>query len=99
MALGLAAWRFVGPRDRLGLALGPACVGLFLGWQAVVAIAVPILALHTALRPLARRHPRIEATSPGLGLWLATLGWILAWEPLGRAVSAFGGTAWPFCWR
>ncbi|MCR4413494.1 MAG: prepilin peptidase [Thermoguttaceae bacterium] len=99
MALGLAAWRFVGPRDRLGLALGPACVGLFLGWQAGAAIAVPVLALHAAMRPLARRYPRVEATSPGVWLWLATWGWILAWEPLLRAVSACGEAAWPFCLR
>ena len=62
--------------------LGSACVGLFLGWQAMVVLVPATVMIGWLLWPLGRLvHvvARIPATA-----WLAisTLGWILLWARL-----------------
>ncbi len=78
--LGLAAgailaglvWRASGS----GLRLGLICVGLFLGWQAVAAIALATAAIHGTLLSTryAWKKPRIPAS---VSLMAATTAWIL----------------------
>ncbi len=87
LAIGFAAWRLIGDRKRLSWVLGPACLGLFLGWQGCTAISLAAVALDCGLQWAKRRWPagaRLEFArwSPGLVLWLGGLGWILAWERL-----------------
>ena len=89
-AIGLAGWRLVGPRDSLSLAIGPALAGLFLGWQAVAALAPAVLAVHAVAWPLARRWPALRRGSPGLWWVAAVLAWILAWEPIVRRCLPLG---------
>lgn len=86
LAIGLAAWR-LGGRKCLSLVVGPACLGLFLGWQACVPVSLPAILLHGGLRWAKRRWPRwgtfgLERWFPGLALWLGGLAWIVAWERL-----------------
>jgi len=76
--LGLLAWRISGEkRQRTGTILGPACVGLFLGWQGVAAVVIVTGAICLLLLPLGRLLPGIRRTTPVAWLALATLGWIL----------------------
>jgi len=86
LAIGLAAWRLVGRRERLGWVVGPACLGLFLGWQACLGISAVAVALHGASGLLQRRWEwgatRLARLSPGLVFWFCGLGWIIAWERL-----------------
>ena len=60
--------------------MGPACAGLFLGWQAAFALVAAMTLLHLPLRLAARRLPapltRIPATAC---LGVLTLGWLVAW--------------------
>ncbi len=59
--------------------LGPACVGLFLGWQAAVVVSLLTIVLHLLLIRAARLPTRISPTG-----WLTifTFGWILGWAEL-----------------
>ena len=83
VALGWLAWR-VCPRDRrhLGLVLGPACVGIFLGWQAAVAITLAAVAILLSLLFCGRWISVPNRLGPTTWLAVATLAWILAWRAL-----------------
>jgi len=87
-AIGLAAGLLLGwlaahccaPQEKPGMILGPACAGLFLGWQAIVVLTLVTLAIHLPLSAAGRLLPgarRIPATA---WLALATLGSILCWS-------------------
>ncbi len=89
-AIGLAGRRLIGPRDSLSLVIGPALAGLYLGWQAVAALALAVLAVHAVARPATIRWPALRRASLGLW-WLAAAGaWILAWEPILRGCPPLG---------
>ena len=90
VVLGLAAWWMVESNRRRGFLVGLACVGLFLGWQAVTVLAVVSVAIHLVFRALRRLWPRLGVDIPTTWLVLAALAWILAWEPLSNR--------WPFLW-
>jgi leader peptidase (prepilin peptidase) / N-methyltransferase len=62
--------------------LGTACVGLYLGWQAVGVVVPATIAVYVLHSALARRagRPRPPAVTPWLAL--ATLAWILTWARL-----------------
>jgi prepilin signal peptidase PulO-like enzyme (type II secretory pathway) len=67
---GLLCWASRGPQKPMGLFLGLSSVGLFLGWQAVVALAVAALAVYAMnwiLRRVLRHLWQIPAT-----VWLLT---------------------------
>ena len=73
-----------GPHDRRGLPLGLAVTGLFLGWQAILAMGLGIVAIHAAIETL---NPwpwwrSLSRTSPGIWLCLGTTAWILVWRTL-----------------
>lgn len=94
LAIGFTAWRFLGQRQRLGWVAGPVCLGLFLGWQACLAISAVVVALHAGVDWGRRRWhwtaTRFARFSPGLMFWLGGLGWILAWERLWRILARVG---------
>jgi leader peptidase (prepilin peptidase)/N-methyltransferase len=81
-ALGLAARPLLGPLRGPGFLLALATVGLFLGWQATLAIGVAALATHLAARMLGRLGRGAAIELPTLWLTAATLAWILAWRPI-----------------
>ena len=91
--LGLAAWKILARRASPGLLLGPACVGLFLGWQAVVPLTALTLAIHLLVSGLRRLRPGLGQVPPNAWLIAATLGWILAWGPIANHWPIL---IWPF---
>lgn len=90
LALGLAAWPIVGTKRGPGFAAAAACVGLFLGWQAALAITVAAVAIH-AVASLPRRFG-LQAGVDLPTMWLTglTLVWIVAWKPIVDAWPALG---------
>jgi len=77
-------------RGRLGLVLGPACVGLFLGWQAATVLGLLAVVLHLAASALGGKWPGVQRLSPNLFLAAAALGWILMRPDLVRAAFSWG---------
>ncbi len=65
--------------EKKAIFLGPACVGLFLGWQAAAVVSLLSIVLHLLLIRVARLPIRISPTG-----WLTifTFGWILGWAEL-----------------
>lgn len=89
-ALGGAAWLISRlaqknadgqQRHPAGLLLCLLCLGLYLGWQAVLGIALAAAAVQCLVWPLRRRMPDAK---PPPSLWLPPLAfaWILAWSSL-----------------
>ena len=77
--LGLLALRIFGVKQRPTTVFGPACVGLFLGWQAAVAITGVMAVIHLPLSASGRWISGIRRLPPATWLALATVGWILGW--------------------
>jgi hypothetical protein len=77
--LGLGLSRFPGPKRGLGLILGPACVGLFLGWKAALVLTPVAALLWLPLCALGRAWPALERLTPTIWLLLLALAWVLAW--------------------
>ena len=88
--LGFVAWYAVGPRDRRGLVLGPACVGLFLGWQAAAVLGLLAVLVHLPATALGRKWPSVRRFCPTLWLTLTTLVWILTWNDVVRMPRSWG---------
>ncbi len=82
LLVGHAARLVIGPRDRRELPLGLAVAGIFVGWQAIVVLALAISAIHALIEALRPWWPGLTRTTPGTWLFLATTGWILAWGAL-----------------
>lgn len=90
LALGEVIRARIGPRDRLGLLVGPGLVGLFLGWQAAAVLGLLLLPVHLVAQRIGRRWPAIGRSSPGWWLWATTLTWILNWHSLARWCPLLG---------
>jgi leader peptidase (prepilin peptidase)/N-methyltransferase len=84
LGLGLALWYTVGPRSQRSLLWAPACVGLFLGWQAAVVLGLVGAVLHAIVGLAGRSRQQARRVFFGLILTAVALAWILAWEPLAR---------------
>ena len=80
LLLGWLASRLCSPERKPGMILGLACVGLFLGWQAVVVLTAVTLAIHLAVSAAARPLPGLRRIPATTWLALGTLGWILSWS-------------------
>jgi leader peptidase (prepilin peptidase)/N-methyltransferase len=79
--LGCCAWYAVVPHCRLGLVLGLACVGLFLGEVGIVVVILAILLAVPAVG-LSDKRPGLHRLSPNLFLAAATLVLIFSWGNL-----------------
>ena len=86
--LGLGLWRWAGANRSLGLVWGPASVGLFLGWQAGLALTLGTVFCWAAFVALRRLTPRLRPVPPTVWLAIGTLAWIVLW---GQIVER-----WPF---
>jgi leader peptidase (prepilin peptidase)/N-methyltransferase len=85
LALGWLAARLCGQQHRAGMILGPACVGLLLGWQAAALLTAAAVAIHLLLSLVpGRLLPGVRRVPPTAWLALAALAWILAWAWLAR---------------
>jgi leader peptidase (prepilin peptidase)/N-methyltransferase len=86
-ALGYLAARLQGVKQPGGMYLGLACVGVFLGWQPVLPLAIvaAFLGFFTGKKlPEKRQAWRIPAS---FWLWLLTFFWIVFWAPLVRLLN------------
>ncbi|NUQ64944.1 MAG: prepilin peptidase [Pirellulales bacterium] len=90
LVVGAGMQRLAG-RGVSGLCAGPACVGLFLGWQAVVVVTVAAAAIHGLGRGLGRRAPAPEGLPFNGWLALGTLVWVTCW----RAIIESFPRGWP----
>ncbi len=79
LLLGWLAAQLCEPERKPGMILAPACVGLFLGWQAVVVLMVVTVAIHLLMLAAGRLLPGARRIPPTAWLALAALGWILSW--------------------
>lgn len=82
LILGWLAWRALGNKGHLGVVLCPACVGVFLGWQAANVLTIATLGAALAVAAFGRVLPGLRRIPPTAWLGLGTLAWILAWAPL-----------------
>jgi leader peptidase (prepilin peptidase)/N-methyltransferase len=82
--LGFAAWWPWPNRTQTGTLLATACVGLFLGWQAVLALALATVAVRLFCVLAGRTVPRLRRFPPSVVLAVLAFGWILFWAPLVR---------------
>jgi prepilin signal peptidase PulO-like enzyme (type II secretory pathway) len=82
LLVGQAARWLIGPRDRRELPLGLGVTGIFLGWQAILALGLAVAAIHAVVEALRPWWPRASRTSPGVWLLVGTTAWILAWAAL-----------------
>jgi len=80
LALGAMLGRLAEPKHRFGATAALGCVGLFLGWQAVVAIGVITALLHLAARVLGLRWPFFRRIPPTVWTFTSTFGWVLLWR-------------------
>ncbi len=80
LLLGWLASHLRPAEQRTAMVLGPACVGLFLGWQAVVVLTVVALAIHLPLMAVGRLLGAVRRVPPNAWLGLAAVGWILCWS-------------------
>jgi leader peptidase (prepilin peptidase)/N-methyltransferase len=81
--LGRATRWGIGPRNQSGIYRGPACVGIFLGWQAAVVLSAAMAAIAFVQRPCAPWLPGWLRRFPAVG-WLTglALAWIVFWRRL-----------------
>lgn len=82
LAIGWCVAWIVAKRRRPGLIWTAGCVGLFLGYQAVVLIALLLLVVLFLQAVLGRLRPAWRVVPPTTWLTVSALGWILAWKPL-----------------
>ena len=80
--LGYLAYRIQGIKSPGGMTWGLLCVGVFLGWQAVCALAILMLLLALIAKMI--RKIRNAPGNVPFSVWLytATFGWILAWSQI-----------------
>jgi leader peptidase (prepilin peptidase) / N-methyltransferase len=79
--LGYIVW-WIGGKRALGFPLGIACVGVFLGWQAVLPVAIVAALLGVATAAIFPRKGRPWLIPASAALWISTFLWILFWTPL-----------------
>ena len=84
---GLAVAYLAGPSQRRGLLSVSACTGLYLGWQAVVVLAVVAALMDLVTRPVRRVLPRLGRAPATIWLAAGSLVWILWWN---RLIEWFG---------
>jgi len=77
--LGLGLWRGSGASRGTGLLWSPACVGLFLGWQAVVVLVPATIIGWATFALLQRVMPRLWPLPPTVWLAVSALAWIVLW--------------------
>jgi leader peptidase (prepilin peptidase)/N-methyltransferase len=82
LLLGLALSRLPGAKRGLGVMLTAACVGLFVGWKAVLVLTLASALLWLLLRTGGRAWPALRRFSPTICLLVLASAWILAWGPI-----------------
>ncbi|MGW8256139.1 MAG: prepilin peptidase [Thermoguttaceae bacterium] len=77
------AWRFQKKEPSVGLGWGLFCLGIFLGWQSVIVLALLMFLIGLALWFFARRRKRSSESWPkSVWLFAASFAWLLLWPTL-----------------
>ena len=84
LLLGLGLSRLPGGKRGLGAVLAAACVGLFVGWKAVLVLTLGSAVLWLLLCVIGQAWPSLRRLSPTICLLVLAPAWILAW---GRIAS------------
>lgn len=79
LLLGLASWPLPGAKRGPGLILAPACVGLFLGWQAALVLTLLRVVVWLPISALRQAWAGLRPVPPTAWLALTALAWVLAW--------------------
>ena len=82
LALALLTRPLVRPISRTGWTMGLLLIGLFLGWQAALALTLAALILHLLSRAVQKLLPRLIDVPATAWLTLGALAWILAWRQI-----------------
>ncbi|MEE8452923.1 MAG: prepilin peptidase [Thermoguttaceae bacterium] len=88
LLLGWVARLSVSPERKIDVLMCPACVGLFLGWQAVFVLLIGAMALDSGIKPLRTRFPAVRTLSPTVWLLSATIAWIVFWSQIVEATQS-----------
>jgi len=88
LAIGGLARLSVGSERKVDVLMCPACVGLFLGWQAVIVLMVGAMVLDWAVKPLRARFLTIATLSPTVWLLSGTIAWIVLWSQIAGVAPA-----------
>ena len=80
LALGWLARLSVAAERKVDVLMCPACVGLFLGWQAVFVLMITAMVLDSVTKPLRARFPAAGTLSPSVWLLSATIAWVIFWS-------------------
>ncbi len=90
VVVGLGVERLVRGRGVPGLAAGPACVGLVLGWQAAILVVMAALVVYVVVQGLGSVLPGLRRLPLSGWLLLGSFGWVLAWQPMMASLPFFG---------
>ena len=82
LGLGWLASRAADSRHRVVWLMCPACVGLFLGWQAAGVVTIVVAAICVLQAASSRLFPRMGRIGPAGWMTLATLAWVMEWSRL-----------------
>ncbi len=85
--LGYVAWRIQGTKQPGGLPFGLACVGVFLGWQAVLPVGILAAVLGVVAATIIPRKRQEWLIPASAWLWMLAFCWILFWSPLVRLLN------------
>ena len=90
VAMGFAGWFAWSKEHRRGAVILLGAVGLFLGWQAVVALGLATMAFALLLRVLGRGVALARRIPPTAGLGVGALLWIVFWAAIVSLGSSSG---------
>ncbi len=82
LLLGLLLSLIVPKKQRIAATSAAVCIGMFLGWQAVVMLCVPLVAILLCEAALRQLRPGIRFFPATAWLAAATFAWILTWRQL-----------------
>jgi hypothetical protein len=82
LGLGWLASRAADSQHRTAWLMCPACVGLFLGWQAAGVVTIVVLAVRAFQAATAHLLPGMVHIRPSGSMVIATLVWVMAWSRL-----------------
>ena len=89
-ALGLPLPAEMIPKQHTGKLFALSCVGLFLGYQAVIVLTAATLVLHSLAEAAGRTRRRLGGIPPTVWLCVTTVAWILAWRRIVEAWPLLG---------
>ncbi|MHC4403883.1 MAG: prepilin peptidase [Planctomycetota bacterium] len=95
LVLGEVARRLVPRSGGSGLPITSACAGLFLGWQAALALTAATVLVQLPFSTFGKWWSRLGRVPPTTWLGLAAVAWIVLW---GEIVDSWSSLRWFLMW-